>query len=86
MSIYENMCLKETHNMSIKISYVIPIEEAELSSKEKPSKHSRGRNFNCIVFKFHTHVGQIKIQYIPKKKLWFTIEGVILIRLSPNSV
>ena len=44
------------------MGYVAPIGETGLSSKEKPSKHSRGRNFNWIVIKFHTHVGLIKIQ------------------------
>ena len=38
------------------------IVETGLSSKEKPLKHSRGRNFDWIVLKFHTHIGLIKIQ------------------------
>ena len=45
------------------MGYVTPIEEAGLSSEDKPLKHSRGRNFNLIVIKFHTHVGIIEIQF-----------------------
>ena len=44
------------------MGYVTPIGEAGLSSKEKPMKHSRGRNSDWIFTKFHTHVGFIKIQ------------------------
>ena len=39
-----------------KISYVTPIVEAGLSPKEKPLKHSRGRNFALIVSKLGTKV------------------------------
>ena len=46
------------------MGYVTSIGEAELYSKEKPLKHSRGRNFIWIVIKFHTHVGLIKIQIL----------------------
>ena len=46
------------------MGYVTPIVEAGLSSKEKLLKHSRGRNFNWIVTKFHTYVGLIKIQVL----------------------
>ena len=46
------------------MSYVTSIEEAGLSFKEKPLKHSRGRIFNWIVTKFHIHVGLIKIQIL----------------------
>ena len=44
--------------------YVTPIVEAGLSSKEKLLKHSRSRNFNWIVTKFHTPVGLIKIKIL----------------------
>ena len=38
------------------------IGAAGLSSKEKSVRHSRGRNFDPIVFKIGTHVGLIKPQ------------------------
>ena len=47
-----------------KMVYMTPIEEAGLSSKEKPLKSSRGRIFDQIIFKFHTHVGLIEIQIL----------------------
>ena len=46
------------------MGYVTLTVEAGLSSKEKPLKHSRGRNFDYIVTKFHTHVGIIKIHIL----------------------
>ena len=51
------------------MGYVTPIVEAGLSPKDKPLKHSRGRNFHWIVTKFHTHVGLIKIQILCENKL-----------------
>ena len=44
------------------MSYVKPIEKAELSSKEKALKRSRGRNFGMIVTKLGSHVDLIKLQ------------------------
>ena len=41
------------------MSYVAPIGEVGLSSKENPLKHSRGRNFDPIVFKLGTNVGLV---------------------------
>ena len=38
------------------MSYVEPMEEVGLSSKEKALKRSRGRNFDPIVTKLGTHV------------------------------
>ena len=42
--------------------YVAQIGAAGLSSKEKSGRHTRGRNFDPIVFKIGTHVGLIKPQ------------------------
>ena len=50
----------------LSLGYVALIEEAELSSKEKVIKHSRGRNINRIVTKLNIHVGFIKIQDLCK--------------------
>ena len=50
------------------MGYVTPIVETGLSSKEKLLKHSRDRNFNCIVTKFHKHVGLIEIQILCENK------------------
>ena len=47
-----------------KMDYVTLIGLAGLSSKEKPLKHCRGRNFDWIVSKFHTHVGLIKLKIL----------------------
>ena len=41
-----------------------PIGEAGLPSKEKLLEHSRGRNFDWIVTKFHIDVVLIKIQIL----------------------
>ena len=46
----------------MKFSYVVQIGAAGLSSKEKSRRHSRGRNFDPIVFKIGTNVGSIKSQ------------------------
>ena len=47
------------------MDYVTLIGEAELSSKEKPLKHSRGRNFaRNLCMKFHTHIDLFKIQIL----------------------
>ena len=44
-----------------KMSYVVPIEKAGLSSKEKKSVElSRGHNFDPIVITLGTSVGLIK--------------------------
>ena len=48
------------------MGYVTSIVEEGLSSKEKPLKHFRGRNFDGIVTTFHTHVGLIEIQILCK--------------------
>ena len=47
------------------MSYVEPIEEAGISSKEKALKRSRGRNFYSIITKLSTFIGLIKIQIFP---------------------
>ena len=43
------------------MSYVEPIEEAGLSSKEKALKRSRGLNFYPIITKRSKFVGHIKL-------------------------
>ena len=44
------------------MGYVMPVVEAGLSLK-----YYRGRNFDQIVFKFHTHVGVVEIQILCEK-------------------
>ena len=41
---------------------MVPIEEEELSSKEKAMKHSRDSDIHSIVTKRAINVGPIKIQ------------------------
>ena len=41
------------------MGYVLPIEEAGLSSKEKAIKYSSGRNIYLIVTELDTHLGPI---------------------------
>ena len=53
----------------MKISYVALIGTASLSSKEKSCQHSRGRNFDPIVFKIGTNVSLIKPQIKSENEL-----------------
>ena len=47
----------------MKISYVAQMGAAGLSSKENSGRHSRGSNFDTIVFKIGIYVGLIKLGY-----------------------
>ena len=46
----------------MKISYVVQIEVAIFSYREKSRIHVRGRNFDPIIPKLGTNIGLIKIQ------------------------